>query len=715
MVNRIIISRKFAEELSALSRPIQKGVNGIYAKLSKNAEGGGLNLESIQGATSNSIKSVRVNDNYRVVLHQDGKGTFTFLHIDTHDAAYAWATRNRFEVNRYTGEVQLYVIDIPEVRVAAEERKDAVESYGPFWKKPTDNELKRLGVPEGQIALVRSLKDDEDILAHEQNFSQGVFDALLMLFDGKTPDEVAQELEIGKKPVAVDDVAKAVEESDTSQSQFAFASSEDELNAIRNAALAQWRIFLHPSQRKIVRKNVKGPIKVLGGAGTGKTVVAMHRAKFLLENVFAKKTDRILFTTFTKNLCDDIRMLLGSICTEDEMSRIDVCNLDKWALEYVKTLGVDVTPLYREKQKLELMERAMLGIEGADNWRPGFFLRERANVVLPNEIDGLPAYLKVSRAGQGVRLSAAQKKVVWQVLEAYRLILTREKLMDFDEIAILAANQIRENGQHPYASVIVDEAQDFSAPALRLVAAISNNTKDAPVSNSLMVVGDAHQRIYGKRAVLGKCGINVMGRSSKLRLNYRTTEKIRKRAVAILKGVTVDDLDGAQDDNKGFRSLVVGKEPIEARYKSFDKEMDAIVETIVKWQKEDARTYSDYVVLARRQGDVESIAAALAARGLKSKQVKTDLTIREAEKDRVRIATMHRAKGLEFAGVVVAEVNQGIWPFHPEEYKDMDPVAQKSCDDSERSLLYVALSRAMKHAMITGVGEGPDSINCRGV
>lgn len=715
MVNRIIISRKFAEELSALSRPIQKGVNGIYAKLSKNAEGGGLNLESIQGATSNSIKSVRVNDNYRVVLHQDGKGTFTFLHIDTHDAAYAWATRNRFEVNRYTGEVQLYVIDIPEVRVAAEERKDAVESYGPFWKKPADNELKRLGVPEEQIALVRSLKDDEDILAHEQNFSQGVFDALLMLFDGKTPDEVAQELEIGKKPVAVDDVAKAVEESDASQSQFAFASSEDELNAIRNAALAQWRIFLHPSQRKIVRKNVKGPIKVLGGAGTGKTVVAMHRAKFLLENVFTKKTDRILFTTFTKNLCDDIRMLLGSICTEDEMSRIDVCNLDKWALEYVKTLGVDVTPLYREKQKLELMERAMLGIEGADNWRPGFFLRERANVVLPNEIDGLPAYLKVSRAGQGVRLSAAQKKVVWQVLEAYRLILTREKLMDFDEIAILAANQIRENGQHPYASVIVDEAQDFSAPALRLVAAISNNTKDAPVPNSLMIVGDAHQRIYGKRAILGKCGINVMGRSSKLRLNYRTTEKIRKRAVAILKGVTVDDLDGAQDDNKGFRSLVVGKEPFEARYKTFDREMDAIVETIIKWQKEDARTYSDYVVLARRQSDVESIAAALAERGLKSKQVKTDLTIRESERDRVRIATMHRAKGLEFVGVVVAEVNQGIWPLHSEEYKDMDPVAQKSCDDSERSLLYVALSRAMKHAMITGVGEGPDSINCRGV
>ena len=718
MSNQIIISRKFAEKLSALSRTIQKGVNGIYSKLAKNAEGTGLNLEPIQGAASPSMKSVRVNDNYRIVLHKDSKGTFTFLHIDTHDAAYAWARRNKFEVNPYTGEVQLYVIDIPEVRIVGgaptthgeQEGATTAAALGPFANKPSDEDLKRLGVPESQVPLVRSLKDDEDILAHKEDFSQGVFDALLLAFDGKNADEIIKELGIASKGANIDDVAKAVESSDASQANFAFASSEEELNEIRKAALAKWRIFLHPSQRKIVKKNANGPMKVLGGAGTGKTVVAMHRAKYLLENVFIAPSERVFFTTFTKNLCDDIEALLRTICSDSIMSRIDVRNLDAWALEYVRSLGIDVHPLVEEKDKTTFMEEAMALVEGSDAFKAAFYLRERSLVVLPNGINSMGAYLKASRAGLGVRLSAAQKRNVWQVLEAYRSILSRKGMMDFDEIAIVAANEIKSRGNVPYASVIVDEAQDFSAPALRLVAVLSGNTREVPRPNSLLIVGDAHQRIYGKKATLGKCGINVMGRSAKLKLNYRTTEKIRKRAVALLEGVSVDDLDGAADDNKGFRSLVVGVEPNETRFKSFSKEMDAVAETILGWQKSDGRDFADYAVLVRRRNDVKAVKEALRERGMKCCEVKKDITVRESDKDSVRIATMHRSKGLEFAGVVVAEVNEGVWPLRPEGYDDFDPVAKKMADDSERSLLYVALSRAINHAMITGVGAAPSEL-----
>lgn len=707
MANRIIISRKFAEELSALSRPIQKGVNGIYVKLSKNADGGGLNLETIKGAASASMKSVRVNDNYRVVLHQDGKGTFTFLHIDTHDAAYAWASRNRFEVNPYTGEVQLYVIDIPEVKVPAEQKEPVAAVYGPFCKTLSDADLKRLGVPDGLVELVRSLKNDEDILAHEGDFPQGVFDALLLVYDGKTTDEVIKELDLAKRAVNVDDVAKAVESSDASQANFAFASSEEELNEIRKAALAKWRIFLHPSQRKIVKKNANGPMKVLGGAGTGKTVVAMHRAKYLLEKVFVAPSERLLFTTFTKNLCDDIEALLKTICSDSIMSRIDVRNLDAWALEYVRSLGIDVHPLVENKDKTALMEEAIALVEGADAFKAAFYLRERSLVVLPNGIDSIGAYLRASRTGLGVRLSAAQKRNVWQVLEAYRSILARKGMMDFDEIAIMAVNEIQSRGNLPYVAVIVDEAQDFSAPALRLVAALSGNTREAPRPNSLLIVGDAHQRIYGKKAALGKCGINVMGRSSKLKLNYRTTEKIRKRAVSLLEGVSVDDLDGASDDNKGFRSLVVGEEPNETRFKSFTKEMDAVAEEILAWQKSDGRDFADYAVLVRRRNDVKAVKEALRERGMKCCEVKKDITVCESDKGAVRIATMHRSKGLEFAGVVLAEIDEGVWPLRPDGYDDFDPVAKKMADDSERSLLYVALSRAINHVMLTGVGTAP--------
>ena len=433
----------------------------------------------------------------------------------------------------------------------------------------------------------------------------------------------------------------------------------------------------------------------------------MHRAKYLLEKVFIAPSERLFFTTFTKNLCDDIEALLKTICSDSIMSRIDIRNLDAWALEYVRSLGIDVHPLVEEKDKTDMMEEAMALVEGSDAFKAAFYLRERSLVVLPNGIDSIGAYLKASRAGLGVRLSAAQKRNVWQVLEAYRSILARKGMMDLDEIAIMAANEIKSRGNVPYASVIVDEAQDFSAPALRLVAALSGNTREAPRPNSLLIVGDAHQRIYGKKATLGKCGINVMGRSSKLKLNYRTTEKIRKRAVALLEGVSVDDLDGAADDNKGFRSLVVGVEPNETRFKSFAKEMDAVVEAILGWQKSDGRDFADYAVLVRRRNDVKAVKEALRERGMKCCEVKKDITVRESDKDSVRISTMHRSKGLEFAGVVVAEVNEGVWPLRPEGYDDFDPVAKKMADDSERSLLYVALSRAMNHVMLTGVGTAP--------
>ena len=158
---------------------------------------------------------------------------------------------------------------------------------------------------------------------------------------------------------------------------------------------------------------------------------------------------------------------------------------------------------------------------------------------------------------------------------------------------------------------------------------------------------------------------------------------------------------------RGFRSLVVGVEPNETRFKSFAKEMDAVVEAILGWQKSDGRDFADYAVLVRRRNDVKAVKEALRERGMKCCEVKKDITVRESDKASVRIATMHRSKGLEFAGVVVAEVNEGVWPLRPEGYDDFDPVAKKIADDSERSLLYVALSRAMNHVMLTGVGTAP--------
>ena len=715
MANKIIISRAFAKELSEHSRPVQKAVNEVYGKLMRDEGVNGLNLETIKGAASSAIKSVRVNNNYRVVLHQDKKGNFTFLYVGTHEKAYDWAARNRFEVNAFTGELQLYVVDIPVVSVPSEERKatDISSVAGPFAKNPSDDVLMRLGIPSEQLALVRSLAGEDDILLHEADFPKGAFEAIMMLYDGKTPEEVMAEMELPKSAKgSTDDVITAVQASELSQAEFAFASNEEELDEIRKACLSQWRVFLHPSQRKIVTKDANGPIKVLGGAGTGKTVVAMHRVKYLL----GKLTGRILFTTFSKNLAEDIGTLLKDLCPEAQMSRVDVVNLDAWAYQYVKASGMSVS--YLDEQKaVEIMKSVKGLVDGGDDWTEEFLLRERANVVLANEITSLPNYLRVSRAGQGTRLSAQQKRVIWNVLDAFAREIAKEDLKDRDEVLLLAAKLVEKSAAgSPYVSVVADEVQDFGAPALRLLAVLSGNSKENPQPNSLMVVGDAHQRIFGKRAILSRCGINVVGRSYKLHINYRTTDKIRRRAVSVLEGVTADDLDGSADSNKGLHSLVLGVPPSESRFGTFEVEMDAVASEIKKWHEMDnaagdAREFGDYAVLLQNNDLCTPVISALAKRGLPAIHLTQYSSQRGKNMGSVRVVTMFRAKGLEFAGVIVAELNKGVWPYKPKGYAEMDAVSQKIAVDRERSLLYVALTRAMKHAMITGIGDAPEELN----
>lgn len=712
-MGKIIISKAFSKGLIERSRDIQKRVNNIFGQLVHEEGVNGLNLETIRGASNPSIKSIRVNDNYRIILHQDSQGNFTFLYLGTHDEAYKWAERNRFEVNLYTGELQLYVVDIPEiVNKNPTENVSQIDEIGPFVNYPKDKDLLRIGVPQDLIPLVRSLKDEDDILVHEEDFPRGAFDAILMLYDGKTPDEIAKDMVL---PVnsngSIKDVYEAVKSSLLSQSEFAFAANEEELDAIRKAGLAQWRVFLHPSQRKIVTKDANGPIKVLGGAGTGKTVVAIHRVKYLLERI----SGRILFTTYSKNLAEDIDGLLRDICSEEMMNRVDVINLDAWAHQYLRGLGIEIKHL-EENRALSLMQQVKGLVDGGDNYTDEFLLRERSNVILANEISTLQGYLRVSRTGQGTRLSANQKRIVWNIFELYGREIEKEGLMDYDEIMVLAAKSLKKEGDlSPYASVVADEVQDFGSCALRLLAVLSGNTKENSKPNSLMVVGDAHQRIFGRHAVLSKCGINVLGRSYKLHINYRTTDKIRRRAVALLEGVKADDLDGAEDTNKGLHSLVLGVPPVETRYYTFEKEMDAICETLKSWHESDKtaggkRDFCDYAILVQNNNLCNAIIKALETRGMKAVCLSRKSTQKGKNSDAVRVVTMYRAKGLEFAGVIIAEINQGVWPYKPEDFENMDAISQRIAIDKERSLLYVALTRAMKHAMITGVGLAPTEL-----
>ncbi|MEJ5365396.1 MAG: UvrD-helicase domain-containing protein [Desulfosoma sp.] len=431
-------------------------------------------------------------------------------------------------------------------------------SGGLFAEFP-DRILLRLGVPRVQFPLVRAVRSQDDLDQVAPKLPQEAAEALYMLASGYSVDETLRELDRAVEAApAVDpeDFEKALDHPD-SRRRFFVVEDDLELAAILEAPLEKWRVFLHPTQRSLVERDWNGPVRVLGGAGTGKTVAALHRAKYLAVRVFTGADDRVLFTPFTRNLAADIRENLAKICPPEAMARIEVVNLDKWVSDFLRKNNYRFEIDYG-KRTGELWEKALVLAPSQLPLDERFYREERERVIQLQNITILQDYLKAPRLGRGVRLSRPQRAAVWPVFEEYRIQLQEHGLKEPEDALRDARLLLESKGDVlPYRAVVVDEAQDMSPEAFRLIRCIAGPGH----KNDLFVVGDAHQRIYRHKVVLGRCGIDVRGRGRRLRISYRTTEETRRWAVNLLRAVAVDDLDGGTDDRKGYRSLLHGAAP----------------------------------------------------------------------------------------------------------------------------------------------------------
>ncbi|MGE6101706.1 3'-5' exonuclease, partial [Aeromonas salmonicida] len=443
---------------------------------------------------------------------------------------------------------------------------------------------------------------------------------------------------------------------------------------------------------------------VLGGAGSGKTVVAMHRARWLAQRLLDQPGKKVLFTTFTRNLAADIRANLQRLCSREEMARIEVNNIDAWMTDQLKRQGYDFRVVYEDDTGRRKCWSYALQQAPAELGLPdGFYAEEWQRVVQPNAVYTRDDYLKVSRVGRGTPLSRIQRAKIWPVFEEFRSQMARAKLREMNDamheaIVLFKEKQI----QLPYSSVVVDEAQDIGAPAFTLIRSL---VPEAP--NDLFIVGDGHQRIYRNKVVLGQCGINVRGRrSKKLKINYRTTEETRRFAVALLTGVNVDDLDGAVDDNNDYLSLLHGDQPIITRSADFRAEAAIIVQHIQDLLADGVRS-QDICLTARSKHLYERYAAALNGAGIDTYVLGQDSADSE-QRAGVRIATMHRIKGLEFQYVFLAGINDGVVP-EPKAISSEDPVEQRDALFNERALLHVAATRAIKGLFVSSSGK-PSSL-----
>ena len=708
----VAVSKSFFKALNRLPDKGQTKVATFISKFMANPQSPGLNFERIEGGKDPLIRSLRVDQGIRCIVRSSEEGnSFVLLWVDKHDDAYQWARRHTCHVNRISGALQVVDVESAEAAVG-----DAIEaavsealatspaaspraSSDSLFAGCDDDQLMLLGVPEALLPAVRAVTNEDALSRLIEWVPQSCVDGLILLADGKPIDEVIDELE-RKRPAHVDtnDVAAALNTPE-SQAEFMVITDDELLEAMLAAPMEQWRVFLHPSQRRLVERDWSGPVRVLGGAGTGKTVVAMHRARWLAQQLCEQPGTRVLFTTFTRNLATDIRSNLTKICSPQELQRLEVIHLDGWVMKFLQGQGLQVRA-FNDAARKACWDMAMAVADTSLGLDRRFYEEEWRDVVLANGCRTLPEYVAARRIGRGRRLTRQNRMQIWPVFDALRTEFRQRGLWEPEEAKQAATDLLKEAGQGArYTSIVVDEAQDLDVASFTLLRALVGE----PHANDLFIVGDPHQRIYGKPVVLSRCGIEIRGRSRKLRINYRTTEETRAWATAVLHGLDFDDLDGGSDSTTDYRSLLHGDAPLIKGFEDPAEEQRFLAETLRQLQQEQG-SLSATCVTARTNSGVEKLNAALQQAGFNTRVINKDESDDPSD-PALRLATMHRVKGLEFDQMFLPGLDQAQMPYRFELDQRPDQVSRELFEQQERSLLHVAATRAKKRVVVTYSGK----------
>ena len=696
----------------------------MAAKLRKDPQSPGLDLKRPKGAIDQRVRTARVSQFWRAVLFAFPEiSRYVLVAVLPHDDAYVYAAGLKFTVNEATGFAELF----DEAAVADVLREDGQggkedqgvrggthvsdgggvgggstdqavgESSGPVLKGISLEDLRRFGIPS-EVATAALAATDQarfDKLCDAVPMGQGM--AMLDLAGGKPVDDVFADL-VGQVPEEfdVEDVAAALERT-VGRMTFVEDTPEDLIAAIEGD-LAAWRVWLHPLQRKLAyHDGWNGPFRVTGGAGTGKTVTALHRARHLAERAMAAGIQQpaVLFVTFTKNLAEVLRGQLRELGGPTMDQAVDVIHLDGLAARVLKNqpgpqgrrVGAD------DKVVRNAWETAASGTD----YSADFLLDEWVDVVLAQGIVDQAGYFKASRQGRGRALNRPKRADVWEAIESATASMAASQVMTFTQAAARAATIAASRPDLQFRHVVVDEAQDLHPAHWRLVRAMVPDGVD-----DIFLVGDGHQRIYGKPLVLSRFGIRTQGRSRRLTVNYRTSEEILRWTVAVMASVSVDDLEGEDDSLVGARSMFRGPKPELLGASGYGDEDQRIAEVVQAWI-DDGVAPSEIGVLAHANFVVDHLVDVLKAAGVKAGMVTAGAT---PAQDAVQVMTMHRAKGLEFVGVVIARM--GANDFPPKRVREMTGAEREQAMLRERALVYVAGSRARERLAVVFSGDSSE-------
>ncbi len=689
----VVIAKQYQKDLQ-VDGSMKSRAWDFMMKLNSDPDGGGLDLKMPQTAADRRVRTARVDQNFRAVLFVLPPDTYVMAAIKPHDEAYAYAASVSLNVNAANGAMELIAEDTIQRTVQqfrAKARPVELSQVLPF----AVTELVEIGIrPDVAEQAVRLTSEDE-LIALVEGLPEWQQQALLDLATGKSLDEVRVAYEVGVAPS--DDPEKSLLRAVT-RMEFVTIEDNEELRRMVEGDFEEWRTFLHPQQRTLADRPVyNGPFRLAGGAGTGKTVVALHRAVFLAK----QPGKRVLLCTFNRTLAASLESALRRLASAEVVARIDVLGVDQLVSRVANDCGTGVARPIESKTQERLWTAAVAAVDPTAELR-GILTVEFLSAELRSVMLAMPAltkdnYLAAKRPGRTVRLNRLQRGVVWRIYEEFQRALVAERATTFE----LLASHTAEVAEPRYDSVVVDEGQDLHAAHWRFLRALVT-----PGPNDMFICEDAHQRIYGERVVLSRFGIETRGRSRRLTLNYRSSRQNLRFALGVLADVDIVDSDGELETVSGYRAAFDGPAPTLRGFPSSLAEERDLAAVVQAWL--DGGVAPGTVgILVRRQVDRERARSALQAMSI---PVEVLSSSSQSGRAAVVVATMHRAKGMEFSRVVVFGADADALPLR---YlvESATPTDQPAVMDKERLLLYVACSRARDELVVTWTGTASPFLN----
>ncbi|MFI1153587.1 UvrD-helicase domain-containing protein [Streptomyces sp. NPDC020817] len=713
---------KADKEILKLPRTVKGAFFDFQHKFKANPHTTGLKLQQLKG--DSRLWSARVSDDYRALLLRLADDDWLIVSVKHRKDVY---DRLSYAVNQVTGGIEYVDLEVVEESVlrrlpappSAPAAAAAPEPVKPeeLFADWSDTQLSDLGVAEPLLPVIRTLTTEDQLLGLIEYAPQLTGEVLLALFDGKSFDDVLDQVTTpvaAAEPVDPEDFQAAAERPAT----VVTTSDETLREALEGGDFGRWKVFLHPTQAKLVERRYSGPARVGGGPGTGKTIVALHRARHLVRQLPPGRDKPVLLTTYNKNLAADLRSRLLELGGEDLVARVDVSHVDQLALRIVREAepgsgkqAIDDSQAVREW-------RALLDELGEEGWDPEFLHDEWTQVILGQAVATRTDYFRARRAGRGRNITRGERAEIWQLAERFTQRLDRLGRQTWDQVAERAARleigreqrilsiarQREEAGgldnihlqdgsggwlRYRYRHIIVDEAQDLRPAHWKMLRAMAPHQAD-----DLFLVGDTHQRIYKNQVTLGSLGINIRGRSSKLSLSYRTTRQILRSALDVLGETSYDDLDGADETLAGYRSVLSGRVPAGHPFADWAAEREGIAALIKQWDEDpESRIPHEQIAICVPTNQMATeVAYTLSLRGIRPVEIRSD---GPNGSEGVHIGTMFRFKGLEYQRMIIAGVTDGLVPRETvSRLRTTDPVRYRHEMQRARSLLFVAATRA---------------------